>query len=259
MVSFKSLSSFILASVIGTALANPAPVTRDLAKRGNVLQGQYDSESELGGRFILENNLWGQSSGSGWQKSQATGTGTGNAVIWYTTYSWQGGQYNVKSYANMDLKVGMGKTIAQIGSIPTIFNWHYGSASGDLVADVSYDLWLSRTPGTQGATSSTTYEIMVWLSTRGGAQPAGSRIGTANINGQNWTLWKGTVQNWTVFSYVPPYEMVNFSQDLKPFLTYLVNTQGVPSNQYLVQAQAGTEPFVGTATLNIDWYTMAVN
>lgn len=55
----------------------------------------------------------------------------------------------------------MGKTIAQIGSIPTIFNWHYGSASSNLVADVSYDLWLSRQPGGTGASSATTYEVYV--------------------------------------------------------------------------------------------------
>jgi hypothetical protein len=89
--------------------------------------------------------------------------------------------------ANLDLRVGLGKTIASIASIPTVWQWTYTSASSGLVADVSYDLWLSKTAGTGGASSSSTFEMcvvrltfhisadidvwsfsMVWLSTRGG-------------------------------------------------------------------------------------------
>lgn len=46
-----------------------------------------------------------------------------------------------------------------ITSIPAVWKWTYTSASSDLVADVSYDLWLSATAGTGGASSSSTYEM----------------------------------------------------------------------------------------------------
>lgn len=36
---------------------------------------------------------------------------------------------------------------------------------------------------------------------------------------------------------------------------YLINSQGVPSNQFLVQAQAGTEPFTGEPPRNLTWGT----
>ncbi|KAF9032915.1 glycoside hydrolase family 12 protein [Panaeolus papilionaceus] len=259
MVILKSLSTFLIMGLLGSSVATPAPATQELVKRGRLLTGKYDSEAVPGGRFLVKNNLWGmEKATSGWQNTQVTGTNN-DAVIWYTTYSWKGAPYEVKSYACLDLIAGMNKRIQNIGWISTIFNWRYGSASGDLVANVAYDLWLSHTPGTQGATGTTTYEIMIWLSSRGGAQPIGNRVGNANINGINWAVWRGTVQNWAVISFVPPYEIRNFSQDLKPYLNYLVNNQGVPASQYLVQAQAGTEPFVGTATVNVDWFTMSVN
>ncbi|KAF8177637.1 concanavalin A-like lectin/glucanase domain-containing protein, partial [Pholiota molesta] len=174
-------------------------------------------------------------------------------------YKWSGASTQVKSYANLNLRVGIGKTLASITSIPTSWKWTYTSASSNIVADVSYDLWLSKTAGTTGATSSSTYEIMIWLSARGGAQPAGSKAGTVSINGVTWTLWKGTVETWKIFSFVAPSETTNFNQDLKPFFTYLVSNQGVPSSQFLVQAQAGTEPFVGNATFTTTSYSIAIN
>ncbi|KAJ7804997.1 glycoside hydrolase family 12 protein [Mycena olivaceomarginata] len=242
---------------------NASPVSHNpshlVEKRGAVLSGQFSSESEINGLFVLENNLWGESAAtSGSQSSQVTAT-NGNTVTWHTTYIWAGGPTSVKSYANLDLKVGLGHTLGGITSIPTAWSWSYTSASSGLVSDVSYDLWLSATAGTTGASASSTYEVMVWLSARGGATPAGSPVGTVSINGISWRLYKGTVKTWTIFSFVAPSEVTNYHSDLKPFFTYLTQNQGVPSSQFLVQAQARTEPFVGSAPLSTSSYSISIN
>ena len=89
--------------------------------------------------------------------------------------------------ANLDLRVGISKPLASIASIPTAWDWTYTSASSGLVADVSFDLWLSHTANTGGASSSSTFEMyvvklniecmiterkpifsMIWVSARGG-------------------------------------------------------------------------------------------
>ncbi|KAJ7311758.1 glycoside hydrolase family 12 protein [Mycena albidolilacea] len=244
----KFIGTALLALTLGVA-ASPVvdKEERSLAKRGAVLTAQFATESEINGRFILENNLWGQSAAtSGSQSSQVTAT-SGNSVTWHTTYNWAGGNFNVKSYANLDLRVGLGKSLSSIASIPTVWQWTYSAASSGLVADVSYDLWLSNSASSSGASSSSTFEIMVWLSTRGG------------VNGVTWRLFKGTVSTWTVFSFVAPTEITNFNSDLKPFLTFLTANQGVPSSQFLVQAQAGTEPFIGSATLTTTSYSISIN
>ncbi|KAG8891162.1 hypothetical protein FRC01_014868 [Tulasnella sp. 417] len=228
-----------------------------LDKRFTQLCGQWDTENE-GGIYLLENNLWGMSGYTGSQCSQATSQ-SGTTVAWKTTYTWSGGPYQVKSYSNLDLQVGLKKQISSITSIPSKWQWTYTSASSDLVADVSYDLWLSTSSTGTGASSTSSYEIMIWLSTRGGAGPAGSQIGTATVNGISWKLFKGPVSTWTVFSYVPSTELTNFNQDLLPFITYLTTNQGISSSQYLVQLQAGTEPFIGSATLTTTSYSVVVN
>ena len=70
--------------------------------------------------------------------------------------------FSASTDANLDLRVGLGKTLNQIGSIPTSWSWTYTSASSDLVADVSYDLWLSNVAGTGGASSTSTFEMCVY-------------------------------------------------------------------------------------------------
>ncbi|KAF8905282.1 glycoside hydrolase family 12 protein [Gymnopilus junonius] len=245
---------FVASVLLATSVVFASPLTPELAKRGAALTAQYATETEL------ENNLWGEASASagGSQTTQADSV-NGNTIAWHTTYNWAGANNQVKSYANVNLLTGTSKQLSAIQSIPTTWQWTYTSASSNLVADVSYDLWLSNTPGSTGATSQSSYEVMIWLSDRGGANPAGSNAGTVSINGQNWTLWKGTVGSWKIFSFVAPSETTNFSADLKPFFTYLTNSQGVSASSYLVQAQSGTEPFIGSATLTTSAYQLAIN
>ncbi|KAG8747760.1 hypothetical protein FRC10_011889 [Ceratobasidium sp. 414] len=252
-MSFKLLA---IASLALSTIVSASPVNADVSlnKRFNVLSGQWDTESENSGYYTLYNNLWGMSAAtSGSQTTQATSV-NGKKVAWKTTYTWAGGPYNVKSYANLGLNTGLNKKLSAITSIPTNWYWTYTSASSALVADVAYDLWLSTTSG-----GSSSDEIMIWLSTRNGAGPVGSQIATVSVNSVSWKLFKGTVSTWTVWSFVAPSELTSFNQDLKPFFTYLTNSQGLSSSKYLTGAQAGTEPFIGSATLTTTEYQITVN
>ncbi|KAH7345630.1 glycoside hydrolase family 12 protein [Rhizoctonia solani] len=257
-----SFKLFAVASLALSTLVSGSPVEAGLAKRDagfslnkrfNVLSGQWDTESLNSGYYTLYNNLWGKDAGTGSQQTQATSV-NGKKVAWKTTYTWSGGQYNVKSYSNVGLNSGLGKKLSAISSIPTGWYWTYSSASSNLVSNVSYDLWLSTTSG-----GSSTDEIMIWLSSRGGAGPAGSQIATATVNGVSWKLFKGTVSTWTVWSFVAPSELTGYNSDLKPFFTYLINSQGLSNSKYLTGVQAGTEPFVGSATLTTTEYSVTVN
>ena len=69
--------------------------------------------------------------------------------------------------ANLGINNNLGKSLSSISSIPTTWDWTYTTAT-DVVADVSYDLWLSNTAAAGTANSASTFEVMVWLSARGG-------------------------------------------------------------------------------------------
>lgn len=73
--------------------------------------------------------------------------------------------------------------------------------------------------------------------------PIGSEIASVSIAGYDWALWKGTNSDWTVYTFLRnSADIKTFNADLKKFFTYLIDDHGVPSSQYLVAVQAGTEP-----------------
>ncbi|TDZ27898.1 Endoglucanase cel12C [Colletotrichum sidae] len=227
--------SLVLALAPLAALATPTPT---IEKRATTFCDQWGSA--VTGTYTVYNNLWGASSGTGSQCTTLTGL-SGSNLQWSTKWSWSGGQYNVKSYANAVL-TSTKKALSAISSIPSTWNWSY-SGSG-LVANVAYDLFTSST-----ASGSPQYEIMIWLGSLGGAGPisaTGSPIATPTVAGRTWNLYKGINGQMTVFSFVAPSNVQNFSGDLKAFATYLINSQGLPSSQILQSIGAGTEPFVGS-------------
>ncbi|KDN46398.1 hypothetical protein RSAG8_04342, partial [Rhizoctonia solani AG-8 WAC10335] len=217
--------------VLATALlalsvsASPAPprAEANLEKRFKVLSGQWDYEDiGEGNQYRLYNNLHGlgQPGTTGSQSTQALSYKEPATIGWKTQYTWSGNPGNVKSYANAALQQGQDtrKKLSAINSIPTSWTWGYNAAPSTLVADVSYDLWLSNDPKSGTASPSSTFEIMIWLSNRK-AGPAGSQIATANIGGLGWKLFKGKVGTWEVYSFVANSELHNYHADLKHFFT----------------------------------------
>ncbi|CEL05934.1 Putative Xyloglucan-specific endo-beta-1,4-glucanase A [Aspergillus calidoustus] len=90
---------------------------------------------------------------------------------------------------------------------------------------------------------------MIWLAALGGAGPissSGSSIASVTLGGVSWNLWYGWNGNMQVYSFVASSTTESFSADLVDFISYLENSQGLSSSQYLTHVQAGTEPFVGS-------------
>lgn len=111
------------------------------------------------------------------------------------------------------------------------------------------------------ADGSEEYEIMVWLAALGSAGPissTGKAIATVTINGVTWDVWVGPNGQMTVYSFVAKSTVTSFSGDLLKFFEYLVKDQGLSNSKYLIDVQAGTEPFTGTAKLTVSSYSVAV-
>ncbi|KAI0970715.1 family 12 glycosyl hydrolase [Xylaria arbuscula] len=245
------MKSFILASAALAGLVAATP-TATLDKRATTFCGQWDSVET--GTYIVYNNLWGESAGTGSQCTTVNSL-SGSTVAWSTSWSWSGGDYNVKSFANAVVQA-TAKQISAISSIPT--TWKYSYTGSSLVADVAYDAFTSSS-----ASGSSEYEIMVWLAALGGAGPissTGSPIATPTIDGVTWNLFSGPNGAMTVFSFVAQSQVTSFSGDFKDFLTYLTTNQGLSTSQYLTSIGAGTEPFVGSnAVLTTTAYSIVVN
>jgi hypothetical protein len=240
-------TSLLVASTALLAPSTPANAATTCTAFGSVTQGKY----------WINNNLWGQSSGSGWQCIWDSYT-SGNTIGWGTNWNWTGQQNSVKSYASSVLgwhwgwqnsNTGLAVQLSANRSVNT--SWQFNvNQTGTL--NVAYDLW-AHTISNPTWQNNPSDEIMVWLYRAGGAGPLGTLQGTVNIAGTNWDLYRGNI-GWNVFSFVRQQNTTNSTLNLRDFLNNLVSRGWMSSSKYLTSVEAGTEIFHGSGQLNTTSY-----
>jgi len=113
-------------------------------------------------------------------------------------------------------------------------------------------------------------EIMIWMANinagpisymydaEGQAVPIAKGLSLA---GQTWDLYSGYNGVNQVYSYLLTDGGVlqSFNADIFPFITYLIDNEGVGSSQYLTTAQGGTEAISGTGTFTTSAYSLSIN
>ncbi|KAI0700315.1 concanavalin A-like lectin/glucanase [Cytidiella melzeri] len=260
MLSKSALALFPLFLCI--VIASPTPLELDSRASIDTSShcGQWDSVAA--GPYSLLLDLWGESGATSGSQCSNVISLSGTTISWKTTWTWTGGS-GVKSFSNVQLNQGINQQLSAITTMPTTWNWSQ-SSSGSIVADVAYDLFTSNSAG-----GSNVNEIMIWLanfnagpisatySSSGQPVPVATNISLA---GHTWNLYSGSNGANNVFSFLPTSGTItSFSGDIKTFLNYLVQHEGVSTSQYLVTAQAGTEPTSGSATLTTSSYSLVIN
>jgi len=228
--------------------------TATVEKRAVTKCGTWDGIPS--GTYTVWQNLWGKDSATSGSQCSTVNSFSGGSIAWSTSWTWAGGSYSVKSYANVEPTTFTVKKVSAISSIPSTWRWSYSGSN--IVADVAYDLFTSSSAG-----GSNEYEIMIWLAALGGAGPisqSGSPISTPSIAGTSWKLYFGYNGSVKVYSFVASSQVTSFSGDLLGFLKYLQTNNGFPSSQYVKSIQAGTEPFTGSnAVLTTSAYSVTLN
>ncbi|KAJ5629932.1 hypothetical protein N7528_003589 [Penicillium herquei] len=252
MKSFLAPISLLSLLLAGQSSAATIP-TRSLTERSTETCDQWGTITT--GSYIVYNDLWGEDYATSGEQCVGVTSLSGTTLAWYTTWTWEGASSNVKSFANAALSF-TAATLSSITSIESTWEWSYSNT--DIDADVAYDMFLASS-----ADGSDEYEIMVWLAALGGAGPissTGSSVGSTTVGGVEFSLYSGPNGDTTVYSFVASETTTDFSGDLKEFFTYLIDNEGLSSSLYLVDVQAGTEPFTGSdTTLTTSAYTVTVS
>ncbi|KAF9223165.1 glycoside hydrolase family 12 protein [Gyrodon lividus] len=228
-----------------------------LLQRRTTACGQYDVITA--GSYSLLTNLWGATNATSGSQCSTLESVDENFVKWCTTWTWTG--TSIKSFSNINK--GVDRRLSAISSMPTTWNWSQAS-TGTVVADVAYDMYTSHTAGGFNVN-----EIMIWLANFN-AGPISSQYDSSgqpvpiesnlSLGGYTWNLYLGSNGANQVYSFLPTGEaLTSFSADLYPFLSYLVESQGISSSQYLTIVQAGTEATSGSATLTTSAYSLTIN
>jgi chitodextrinase len=122
--------------------------------------------------------------------------------------------------------------------------------------DVAYDIWFNSTATTTGQPDGT--EVMIWLNSRGGVQPFGSRTGTSTAAGYNWDVWTGQQSSWKIISYVLNPGGTSFANlNVKALIDDAVSRGSINPSHYLIDAEAGFEIWQGGAGLATTSFSFA--
>nr|AAM77701.1 endoglucanase [Ovatospora brasiliensis] len=211
------------------------------------------SSSWSGNGYQLNNNLWGQSRATSGSQCTYLDSSSNSGIHWHTTWTWEGGEGEVKSYAYSGRQVSTGLTIASIDSMQTSVSWEYNTT--DIQANVAYDIFTAEDPDHEH--SSGDYEVMIWLARYNNVSPIGSSVATATVGGDTWDLFAGANGDMEVYSFVAENTMNSFSGDVKDFFDYLEQNVGFPvDDQYLLVFELGSEAFTGgPATLSVSQFS----
>jgi hypothetical protein len=213
---------------------------------------RFGSARVQGGRYIVQNNEWGDSVG---QCISVTETGftvtagnhnkpTNGAPGAYPSI-FRGCHYN-----NCSTDSGLPAQISTVGTLASSARVTVPSSGA---WNASYDLWLDPTPRVDG--QNTGAEIMIWINHLGPPQPVGSRVGIVTLAGATWDVWFGNT-GWNVVSYVRQQTTTSFDGSLRSFVDDAISRGHAQRAWYLTSVQFGFEPWVGGPGLAVDSFSV---
>ncbi len=222
------------------------------------------------GQYWANNNQWGvAASGTSGQQCVWGTCQTGDLVGWGTSWNWTNASGGVKTYASIVFGWQYGFKVTNTG-LPVLIStnpqvncgWDFTvSQTGTL--DVSYDTWLHPTDVSKavndGANTTPSEEIMIWLYEAGGAGPisATGKPVASNISlaGATWNLYQGPGgSTWPVSSYVRTSTATTAVMNMMVFYNDLVTRGWIPNTRYLSSIQAGTEVTSGSGSLTTNGF-----
>jgi hypothetical protein len=201
------------------------------------------------GQYQIENNVWNKGDISSYQQCVFISEGNDSVnAVW--AWNWPGIRFNVLAYPNIifgknpwlpSTSPELPLRIDEIKCLEAKFDViQSGSGKGNL----SIDLWITDNLSSQP--SDITDEIMIWLS-HDGFWPAGSRVDTLNIEGNEIGLWRKENHNpsndyqWTFSVFVYQSDLLEGSISIHEFLHFLVEKGFISSEGYLAGIQLGNE------------------
>lgn len=102
------------------AAATALPTAKNF--RADEMCGQW--ETATAGPYTVYNNLWGQDSATSGEQCTTIDNIEDDDLSWHTAWTWKGGEYEVKSYANV-VPTFEPKKISAVSSIPASWDWTY--------------------------------------------------------------------------------------------------------------------------------------
>ncbi|MEU8216263.1 cellulose binding domain-containing protein [Micromonospora taraxaci] len=215
---------------------------------------QYGSTT-IQGRYVVQNNRWGTTAqqcinvtNNGFEITTQNGSSpTNGAPTAYPSVFFGCHYTNCSPGTNLPIQV------SQISSATSSISYRYVSGA---TYNASYDIWLDPSPKRDGVNQ---MEIMIWLNRQGPIQPIGSVVGTTNLAGRTWEVWRGSNGSNNVISYVASSAISSLNFSVLDFINDTRNRGAITNSWYLTSIQAGFEPWQGGVGLAVTSFSANVN
>ncbi|GAA2369153.1 hypothetical protein GCM10010170_069420 [Dactylosporangium salmoneum] len=231
------------AAAVAVGLASTPSAHADTA-----ICDKYGSTAIAGGKYIVQNNNWGDDTtqcinvtGSGFTLTRSDHNKPTNGAPGSYPSIYAGCHYgNCSSGSGLPMQTSN----AAFQNVNTSVSMSFAGGQWD----AAYDIWFDPTARTDG--QNTGAELMVWLNHAGAPQPVGGRVATVNIAGGTWDVWFGNI-GWNVVSYVRTAGTGNISFAVRDFYNDMLSRGYAQNSWYLTSVQAGFEPWQGGAGLAV--------
>ncbi|MCF0091615.1 cellulose binding domain-containing protein [Micromonospora sp. MH99] len=237
----------VASSLVAVAVSGSASADTQICE-------QYGS-TVIQGRYVVQNNRWGttaqqciNATSNGFEITTLNGSSpTNGAPTAYPSIFFGCHYTNCSPGTNLPIQV------SQISSATSSIAYRYVSGA---TYNASYDIWLDPSPKRDGVNQ---MEIMIWLNRQGPIQPIGSVVGTANLAGRTWEVWRGSNGSNNVISYVAPSPISSLNFSVLDFINDTRNRGAITNSWYLTSIQAGFEPWQGGVGLAVTSFSANVN
>jgi endoglucanase len=217
---------------------------------------QFGTASVSGGKYIVQNNEWGDTtlqclsvSDDGFNITTANHNLSGGAPAAYPSI------YAGCHYGGCTTGSGLPLQVSAFKDPQTSVSYHTVDSGA---WDAAYDLWFDTNPNPAGQNNGA--EIMIWGNHRGAPQPVGSKVGTANLAGAGWDVWEGPLSNggitWNVISYVRQAGTGSLNIHIKDFTGDASSRNYLNPAWYMTSVQFGTEPWTTGPGFGVDSFSV---
>jgi hypothetical protein len=253
LTALTSSASTALTAKAGEAPATKSPTTQPREPNEQKVCDKYGSAPVQGGRYTVQNDLWGAS-----DEQCVTAFDTGFRVE--ANHDKSSGPASYPSivfgcnYGNCTKGTPFPRKVSDLGDLRT--SWATTTPdTGDY--NVAYDIWLDPTPRKEGAP--TGLELMIWLKHTDRVNPIGKQTGQVTLDGVPYEVWQGE-NGMPVISYVRTQQTNAVANLSIPSFVADAQKRGVAKpDWYMTSVQAGFEPWIGGTGLATTSFSVTRN
>ncbi|MER8188273.1 ricin-type beta-trefoil lectin domain protein [Kitasatospora sp. NPDC094015] len=248
----------VAAVVAALLMASLSLVGASPAFASTTLCGRTDSVQVAGGKYVVQNNEWGDSieqcidvTDQGFKVTKGRhNVSTGGAPAAYPSI------YAGCHYGNCSTGNGLPLQVSAFGNPRTSVD--FSTADGQW--DAAYDLWFDT--GAHPSGQNNGEEMMIWANHSGPPSPFGSKVATVRIEGADWDVWYGRQNNgvaWNTVSYVRQQPTNAITVNIRDFTDDSIGRGYLSPAWYMTSVQFGFEPWVGGPGLAVNSFSYEAN